>query len=53
LFIAWLRAQKPEAFQRLLRDLEHGGDFDSAYILNFGSAPNNDWARFIEELTKT
>jgi hypothetical protein len=53
LFIAWLRAQKPEAFQRLLRDLEHGGDFDSAYVLHFGSAPNIDWERFIDELTKT
>ena len=52
LFIAWLRAQKPEAFRRLLRDLEHGLDFETAYAIHFDGAPNKDWARFIEELAK-
>lgn len=52
LFIAWLRAQKPEDFQSLLRDLEHGLDFETAYAIHFDGAPNKDWARFIEELAK-
>lgn len=49
LFIAWLRAQKPEAFRRLLRDLEHGADFEPAFARSFNAQWENYWRRFIEE----
>ena len=49
LFVVWLRAQKPEAFQRLLRDLEHGVDFEPAFARSFNAQWENHWRRFIEE----
>jgi hypothetical protein len=49
LFVDWLRTQKPEAFQRLLRDLEHGLDFDSAFTGSFDTGWKNHWRRFIDQ----
>ena len=49
LFVSWLRAQNPDAFRHLLRDLEHGADFEHAFSGTFGYRWENYWRQFIDE----
>lgn len=49
LFVAWLRRQSPEAFLRLLRDLEHGAEFENAFVASFGRQWEDYWRSFIEK----
>jgi hypothetical protein len=49
LFVTWLRRQSPEAFLRLLRDLEHGAEFENAFERSFDGRWKNYWRSFIEK----
>lgn len=49
LFVSQLRAQRPEAFRRLLRDLENGATFDAAFDRSFNGQWQSYWRNFIEK----
>ena len=49
LFVSWLQRQEREAFRRLLRDLERGAAFETAFAGSFDERWQNYWRRFIEE----
>ncbi len=48
LFVSWLRAQNTEGFMRLLRELEHGADFETAFTQCLGTNWKDCRRRFIE-----
>lgn len=46
IFVAWLRKRDPNAFLRLMRELEGGADFDPAFKAAFGGTPWELWKEF-------
>lgn len=50
LFIGWLRKTNPEGFSRLMRALESGADFDTAFHAAYGASPQESWASFAQSL---
>jgi hypothetical protein len=49
LFVRWLRARDPDAFNRFLRGLEAGQAFDKAFATLFGGKADAAWRAFLAD----
>jgi hypothetical protein len=52
MFVAWLRERDPDAFAKLLRDIESGESFRDSFQASYAASSSKLWRDFVSRLVK-